>query len=179
MSADTVTLPLDNFNGWLAHGERGISSEAIVSQLTGVPISQWRTSSDYPHDPADFRRCQLLLNAVPMARLMFPQMRSRSPQWARLVDAWDEIHVAIEADVPGYLARHTDGNATLGYRLMRRTIAGGVECGGCHGSGNGQPCPKCKGTGRRAGGRCRYSYCHGGHFLCSACRGYGYTGGDR
>ncbi|HEY9494616.1 MAG TPA: zinc finger-like domain-containing protein, partial [Intrasporangium sp.] len=138
-------MPLSYFHGWLATGERGISSEAIVSHLTGVPITPWHRLADYPLDPADFRRCQLLLERAPLARPYFPAMASRSPQWARLVEAWDDIHALIEEDVPGYLNGY-NGSAIRGYRLMQRVIAGGVQCDICDGTGQADPCPKCKGT---------------------------------
>ena len=171
------TMKVGQFNGWLAHGERGISSEAIVTHLTGINVGSSRWSQDHPHDPSDFRRCQLLLEAVPLARLAFPSMATRSPQWARLVEAWDEIHATSEEEVPGYL-QGREGAAPRTYRLMRRVIAGGVPCESCGGTGDAEPCPKCKGTGRRGGGSCRNIGCWLGHFHCPDCRGRGYTGGD-
>lgn len=172
MTAATL-LPLNLFTGWLATGERGISSEAIVAQLTGVSISRWG-GSDYPHDPSDFRRCQLLLRQVPLAQLAFGQMRQRGEVWARLVDAWDEIHEAIESEVPDYLDRHARGSAHAAYMLMARVTAGRPACPTCEGSGRAEACPKCKGTGSRSGGRCRNRGCYSGYFSCGACRGCGY-----
>jgi hypothetical protein len=154
-----------------------MSSEAIVRHLTGSP-RVGRPYLDYPHDTDDFRRCQLLLEDVPLARLMLPRMSTASPVWARLVDAWDEIHALIESEAPEYLTKRR-GSAPLAYRLMRRTIANGVECTVCHGSGRGAACEKCKGTGRRSGGKCRAQRCFGGHDYCRPCGGRGYTGGDR
>lgn len=176
-SQSTATIPLSHFTTWLACGERGLSSEAIVAHLTGQPIGSryWWARRAHPHDPADFRRCQLLLNAVPLARLMFPTMRTASPVWARLVDAWDEIHETIERDVPGYVTTRADGSSPSGYRLMRRIIDDGVECAACEGTGHDRPCEKCKGTGRRSGGRCRADGCWRGYHSCEACRGAGYT----
>lgn len=114
-------LPIEAFVGWLANGERGISSEAIVSHLTGLPVGRnW--GSDYPADPDDFRRCQALLERVPLARLMLPLMATRSPEWARLVAAWDDIAAAILAEAPEYMQRR--GSSPAGYRLMRSLIDG-------------------------------------------------------
>lgn len=179
MSATTdAKIPLHHFTGWLAMGERGLSSEAIVQHLTGTPISGYHWGAGrHPRDPADFRRCQLLLDAVPLAKLAFPAMRSASPEWARLVDQWDEIHEAIAAEVPDYLGRWTTGRATRGYYLMKRVIAGGDPCEACDSTGRGAPCDKCKGTGRRSGGRCRAPRCYRGHDFCRTCRGEGYVGG--
>lgn len=174
-SQSTATIPLDHFKTWLAFGERGISSEAIVSKLTGYSVGGSRWSSTYPRDPADFRRCQLLLNSVPLAQIAFPAMRSVSPEWARLVDSWDEIHEAIESEVPDYLGRWASGSASAGYRLMRRVIDDGIECTACAGTGYAEPCSKCKGAGRRSGGRCRADGCWRGYHSCGTCRGDGYT----
>jgi hypothetical protein len=101
---------------WHLDGEHGISSRAIFDRLTfGRTTRQW--GSNHPADPDDFRRCQLLLRAVPEFRARLSEMAAESPEWARLVERWDDIHALIEADVPGYLdgAR---GNANRAYHLM-------------------------------------------------------------
>lgn len=74
----STTVPIEHFADWLARGERGISSETIVSRLSGIPVGTYRWSSNYPHDPADFRRCELLLRWVPVARIGLPAMRGES-----------------------------------------------------------------------------------------------------
>lgn len=115
-------MKLSSFTEWLAYGERGISSETIVGHLTGAQFVAW---TDHPHDPSDFRRCELLLREVPLARLVFGQMRSMSPVWARLVDAWDELVALGEEDSPGMFTRQFRrlGAPRLGSRL-KDLIAG-------------------------------------------------------
>lgn len=97
-----MTAPMDirQFNDWLMTGERGISSNAIVTHLTGIYVSgahYW----DYPHDPSDFRRCELLLRAVPEARRHLPSLASKGLVWEKLVGAWDELVALGESEVPG------------------------------------------------------------------------------
>ena len=113
-----MSLPLSYFTNWLASGERGVSSEAIVTALTGVQVGrQW--GADHPYDPADFRRCQLLLRSHPLAELQFRDvMRDASPTWGRLIDAWDDIHAAIEDECPGYIDNPQQRHASKGYALM-------------------------------------------------------------
>ena len=106
-------MPIAAFTNWLAFGERGISSEAIVTHLTGVSVSRYGSMYE-PLDPSDFRRCEQLLRQVPLARLVFPAMSEVSPAWARLVDAWDELVALAESEVPGVF----DGPAT-GYSAPR------------------------------------------------------------
>jgi hypothetical protein len=101
-------------------------------------------------------------------------MASRSPEWARLVEVWDEIHAMSEEEVPGYLTG-SNGSASRTYALMKRAIAGGTICSPCDGSGKAEACPKCKGSGRRAGGRCRAEGCASGYRYCRICRGRGYS----
>lgn len=51
---------------WLAIGQRGRSSDAIVNHLTGALGGE--DAEDrfaFPHDPDDLRRCRLLLEQVP------------------------------------------------------------------------------------------------------------------
>jgi len=120
-------LPIGAFTMWLAQGERGLSAEAIVTRLTGVQISR-RGGSDIPYDPSDFRRCELLLRQVPLARLAFDAMRDVSPAWGRLVDAWDELVALGESEVPNAFnsERTANGKAPLMYARMaglRREVA--------------------------------------------------------
>ncbi len=118
-----MRLDLTHFTHWLASGERGISSEAIVSQLTGCAVGNGhRHGSDHPYDPADFRRCELLLRASPLARLVFPSlMPSRSETWARMVERWDELVSLIESEVPGAFDRIPPGSSSpKAYALMRQ-----------------------------------------------------------
>jgi hypothetical protein len=114
-------MRLDHFAGWISQGERGLSSEAIVYRLTGVHLSgrHW-SGKDHPADPSDFRRCEMLLRQVSLARLMFPAMRDVSPVWARFVDAWDDLVATAEQECPGIFDGQTSGrSAPLLYEQMQ------------------------------------------------------------
>lgn len=88
------TLSIEATN-WLASGERGISSNTIFTHLTGVDaLRDW--GMDHPHDPADFRRCRLLVAQVPELRPLLPRMADVSPVWAALVNRWDEICACMD-----------------------------------------------------------------------------------
>ena len=80
----------ENVNAWLQDGERGISSEAIVSKLAGINISgKWGLLA--PCDPSDFKRCMDLLKAVPEFRPRLQEMSEVSEYWKLLVKNWDEL----------------------------------------------------------------------------------------
>lgn len=109
MTPVVVRLPLAYFVGWLATGRRGLSSEAIVGHLTGTPMG-----AHHPHDPSDFHRCQMLLAAYPLAAMNLSQMRTVSPEWDRLVDAWEGIEAAME--------KAENGRAPEAYDLIQACI---------------------------------------------------------
>jgi len=115
-------LPLTVFTGWLASGERGISSNAIVARLTGEQVgNRWHGWPTEPADPGDLRRCERLLRQVPLARMAFPAMRTASPAWARFVDEWDDLVALLEEEAPGaFDSAHPSGSAPRLYARMRQ-----------------------------------------------------------
>lgn len=63
--------------------EMGLSAHAIVSGGT-----------DHPHDPDDLLRCLVVSPGAP------ERMRTRSPEWAALVDHWQELRDLVEVEKP-------------------------------------------------------------------------------
>lgn len=90
----------ENLNNWLASGNRGISSEAIASYLTGINFVSGHWFSNHPHDPSDFKRCMDLLEAVPEFRPRLKEMAEVSPIWAELVENWDELEKLYKEEAP-------------------------------------------------------------------------------
>ena len=72
-----------------------VSSETIFSIISGQNI---RPNFDYmaPSDPDDFRRCYLLLKAVPEFKEMLYKMKPISHEWDALVDNWDRLTELLE-----------------------------------------------------------------------------------
>jgi len=88
-----------NVANWLMNGERGASSEVMVSafEFIRIPIG-WCTS--HPHDSSDFDRCVKLLDAVPEYRTRLDEMRTVSPQWETLVEHWAELEDLLAESAP-------------------------------------------------------------------------------
>jgi hypothetical protein len=76
---------------WLARGERGISSNTMLEVITGRTATRQPFGMSHPYDPEDFRRCHLLLQAVPELREGFPKLAAHNAVWAALVEHWDEL----------------------------------------------------------------------------------------
>jgi hypothetical protein len=86
----------ENERWWLMHGEHGLSSKAMFNFFT---ISNQAVLSDYsahPRDPSDFRRCYLLLKAVPQYKERLERLKILSPVWSNLVDNWEKLTELLE-----------------------------------------------------------------------------------
>lgn len=134
MTADRLAVKagapeLTGLQRWLAVGEQGSSSLAIVAKLRPeefvtqgyVPPTSERA---HPHDPDDLRRCLLLLRAAPELRMDLHRMAEVSPQWAALVRAWAELEESFEAEVgPGWADGKVSGEAPRTFDLMEALLA--------------------------------------------------------
>jgi hypothetical protein len=73
---------------WAAGRNTGVSSKAILGVMVGKPPE---SRFCYPHDGGDLGRCIGLLEAVPEFRDRLQEMRKVGPEWAALIDHWDEL----------------------------------------------------------------------------------------
>lgn len=140
----------------------GVSAQAIAS----------RSGKDYPHDPSDLVRCvnYCRRSGIDTAALQ-KRMAGRSTQWDRLLPHWDALVELLNHEID----TRTDDSAPRTYNEMRRILNDGDPCLACDSTGRGAECPKCKGTGRRSGGRCPADNCWRGADFCPSCRGCGYV----
>lgn len=111
---------------WLATGERGLSSEAMFSRFTGIPMGGKNYDGVLPCDPADFRRCRLLIEQVPCFANRISEMSGVSPAWARIAASWDDLCATMDAEAPGW--RESGGHAPQTYDMMKRVIEGAGPC---------------------------------------------------
>lgn len=138
----------------------GLSAQAISG-----------SGHNHPWDPSDLLRCIKYCESRAIGTdALRSRMAGRSIEWDRLLPEWDNLVELLRHEMD----TRTDYNAPRTYTEMKRVLAGGIACGDCDSSGNGAGCVKCKGTGRRGGGRCRGCWGRGADF-CLTCRGCGYT----
>ncbi len=128
---------------------------------------------DHPWDPSDLQRC---LNYIDSWNIDTPTLRKRmagrSVAWDRLLPEWDKLVSLFRQEIEN---QGTWWSAPRTCQEMKRILADGVACDSCDSTGRGTECAKCKGTGRRSGGRCRAERCYGGADFCGSCRGRGYA----
>ena len=104
---------------WLACGERGASSDTMFTHLTGVDAGG---GDHFPWDPADFRRCLLLLEQVPELRDQLPKMATVSTEWAGLVRDWSKISAAFLIECKNILNPKPGSQAPNTYNLIKIAI---------------------------------------------------------
>lgn len=127
--------------------------------------------SHHPHDPSDLLRCiKYCENRQLSTEQLRSRMSGRSIQWDRLMPEWDNLVELLKHEMD----TRTDGRAPRTYQEMKRVLSDGVACEACNSTGRGTECVKCKGTGRRSGGRCRATHCFSGADFCPSCHGRGY-----
>lgn len=107
---------------WLREGEKGVSSKAIFSRLTGLELDTWPVAHCHPSDPADLRRCVLLLESVPVFAARFKEMQSVSPIWAKLVEEWPALIKMFDEEAPGWRHPNRFWVAPKTYAAMRAII---------------------------------------------------------
>lgn len=96
---DNPRLPLEMFAAWLANGDVGFSSLAIVQRLTGITMTVNGTREhgceDTPKDPGDLRRILGMFDMVPVARAYLSLMRDVSDDWKTIIDHWSELEKTV------------------------------------------------------------------------------------
>lgn len=87
---------LENCSWWLINGEHGISSKTMFKYLDDNNLPVQIQSECHPLDPDDFRRCYLLLKAVPQFKDKLYRLKTISKTWSNLVDNWDRLTEMLE-----------------------------------------------------------------------------------
>lgn len=113
----------ENLMRWLASGERGESSNTMVTHLTGIKAHGRYGRNTEPSDPDDLNRCRKLLEQVPELQPLLPNMATCSGPWAQLVAHWQELCDLMDKEAPRW--REGEGSAGKTYERMRALIDAG------------------------------------------------------
>lgn len=103
---------------WIRTGERGLSSETIFEVLADHPLMEEDMEGSTPQDPSDFRRCYLLLEAIPEWREELQKVADQHPRWQPLVDNWAELEELYLQELP-------TGKAPKLYARLHQLNSGG------------------------------------------------------
>lgn len=122
-NTDSPRLPLEMFASWLANGDVGLSSLAIVQRLTGTTMTvngmRKHGCEDTPKDPGDLRRILEMFDMVPAARAYLSLMSDVSDDWKTIIDHWDELEKQYRKE-----EHNPSGCAPKTYRILKRLKEG-------------------------------------------------------
>lgn len=82
---------------WLLNGETGISSRTMVEVCYRRVFLNFKRG--HPIDPSDFRRCYLLVKAVPEIKTKFGRLSKLGKAWANVIEHWQELSDMLEAEM--------------------------------------------------------------------------------
>ncbi|MEY2152999.1 hypothetical protein AB7849_18995 [Rhodanobacter sp. 115] len=114
---------------WVVAGEFGLSAAAIFTRMTGMKLRcHYALPADamptaFPHDTADFRRCRLLLEAVPSFAPRFVEvMTVASPTWAMLVNLWPTLCSTMDRECPDWRSPSEHAACHETYKQLREVL---------------------------------------------------------
>jgi hypothetical protein len=111
---------------WLASGQRGMSSEALFTRLSGVNCTSGASDGvarvDHPYDPDDFRRCRLMLEACPELEANLNEAAGMSQQWAALIQVWGTLCDSMDWESPDWRNPKKGSRAPATYQLIKKAI---------------------------------------------------------
>ena len=85
---------------WMwADGETGNSSMQMAMTYLGREWKPDWASTHYPHDPADFRRCLLLIEREPMVESSLSILANKFSGWRNVVEIWDELEASLKKEI--------------------------------------------------------------------------------
>lgn len=93
---EIASTPNQGIQAWRKTDHVGASSDFMAAKLGNAGIRDYA----HPHDPSDFGRCLVLLEAAPELREKLPEMAKESDQWAALVAHWHELESLWKEEAP-------------------------------------------------------------------------------
>lgn len=112
---------------WLAHGDRGASSETLFTHITGIDALRG-SAPTHPTDAIAYGRCRKLLEECPELNAGLHLMRAVSPSWKTLVENWDLLNNCLDAEAPNW--RNHRGTAPNTFARIRLLLEHDDGCQG-------------------------------------------------
>ena len=105
---------------WIEFGEHGMSSVYLFWALTGYSMTGSEPTCHAPIDPADLRRCILMLDTCELndkfAEFAFPDSATG---WSKLQDRWGQLVSTFTAEVPDFQDIDCSKSAPSTYAIMK------------------------------------------------------------
>ena len=105
---------------WIEWGEHGLSSVYLFWALTGYSMTESEPSCHVPIDPADLRRCILMLDICELnddfAESAFPDS---AIGWSSFQERWEQLVTTFTGEVPDFKDIDCSKSAPSTYAIMK------------------------------------------------------------
>ncbi|SUG89888.1 Uncharacterised protein [Salmonella enterica subsp. enterica] len=91
---------------WQTKGHVGISSATMASIALGLEKSFYHGRFDAPSDPADLRRCMMLVDEIPEIKDSFPLIAKKVKRFSPILREWDSLIALLKLDLRGQISEH-------------------------------------------------------------------------
>ncbi|MNE36552.1 hypothetical protein [Enterobacter sp. 638] len=102
---------------WQSKGNVGVSSATMASIALGLNKSFYHERFGAPSDPADLRRCMLLVEEIPEIKDSFPLIAKKVRRFAPILHEWDELVAILKREL-----KRPDKRAPETYERMKQLL---------------------------------------------------------
>ncbi|KZQ44697.1 hypothetical protein A3N43_16555 [Klebsiella aerogenes] len=102
---------------WQSNGKVGVSSATMASIALGLKKSFYHERFGAPSDPADLRRCMLLVEEIPEIRNYFPMIAKKVKAFAPILKEWDPLIALLKIEL-----KRPDNRAPKTYKWMKELL---------------------------------------------------------
>ncbi|EGQ5294863.1 hypothetical protein I4B40_002069 [Enterobacter cloacae] len=103
---------------WQTKGNVGVSSATMASIALGLNKSFYHERFGEPLDPADLRRCMLLVEEIPEIRDSFPLIAKKVKRFAPILREWDSLTALLKLEL-----KRPDKRAPKTYEWMKELLS--------------------------------------------------------
>ncbi|EBI7575638.1 hypothetical protein APP39_002229 [Salmonella enterica subsp. enterica serovar Minnesota] len=103
---------------WQTKGHVGISSATMASIALGLEKSFYHGRFDAPSDPADLRRCMMLVDEIPEIKDSFPLIAKKVKRFSPILREWDSLIALLKLEL-----KRPDKRAQKTYKWIKELLS--------------------------------------------------------
>ncbi|EBK2630087.1 hypothetical protein VL83_13880 [Salmonella enterica subsp. enterica serovar Montevideo] len=103
---------------WQTKGHVGISSATMASIALGLEKNFYHGRFDAPSDPADLRRCMMLVDEIPEIKDSFPLIAKKVKRFSPILREWDSLIALLKFEI-----KRPDKRAPKTYKWIKELLS--------------------------------------------------------
>ncbi|EBH8908926.1 hypothetical protein [Salmonella enterica] len=103
---------------WQTKGHVGISSATMAAIALGLEKNFYHGLFDAPRDPADLRRCMMLVDEIPEIKDSFPLIAKKVKRFSPILREWDSLIALLKFEL-----KRPDKRAPKTYKWIKELLS--------------------------------------------------------